>query len=75
MRLHLEGHDPLTAVITYQGRRHTCTSRTMYPGIDGMPVGHMWITNEIRVAFHRRDNTIVATVDDHGQTYELRPMG
>lgn len=75
MKLHLEGEtNPVTAVITYQGQRYTYTSKLLYVGqIDGMPCGDRWITDEIRVAFHRADETIVATVYDHADIYELRP--
>lgn len=75
MEFRIEGDDnPVTAVITHQGREYRTISRTMYLGlIDGMPVGYLWIGEEIRIAFARHDGTIRATVDDHGQTYELWP--
>lgn len=74
MKLHIEGDDPATAVITYQGRQYRHTSRTMYLGLsDGMPVGDTWITSEIRVFFHRAEGTIIATVNDQGEEYTLKP--
>lgn len=75
VKLHLEGEEnPVTAVITYQGVQYRKSSRLMWLGVDdGMPVGDMWITDEIRVFFSRRDSTIIATVSDRGREYELRP--
>lgn len=74
MKLHIEGDDPATAVITYQGREYRHTSRNMLLGLsDGMPVGDTWITSEIRVFFRRSEGTIVASVEDHGQEYTLKP--
>ncbi|QQG96202.1 hypothetical protein HBE99_04480 [Mycobacteroides chelonae] len=75
MKLHLEGEEnPVTAVITYQGVQYRKSSRLMWLGVDdGMPVGDMWITDEIRVFFSRKDSTITATVTDRGREYQLRP--
>ncbi|WP_078323656.1 hypothetical protein [Mycobacteroides salmoniphilum] len=75
MKLHIEGdQNPVTAVITYQGTEHRTTSRTMYLGlIDGMRVGEVWVTDEIRVTFYRSNGTIRAAVNDHGEEYILWP--
>lgn len=74
MELHIEGDDPATVVITYQGNEYRHTTRNMRLGLsDGMPVGDTWITDEVRVFFRRSEGTIIATVRDHGEEYILRP--
>ncbi|WP_100469614.1 hypothetical protein [Mycobacteroides abscessus] len=74
MKLHIEGDDPATVVITYQGREYRHSTRNMRLGLsDGMPVGDVWITSEIRVFFQRSDGTIIANVRDHGEEYVLLP--
>lgn len=75
MKLHIEGDDPVIAVITYQGQQYRHTSRNMRLGLsDGMPVGDTWIADEIRVFFRRLEGTIIASVRDHGEEYSLKPV-
>lgn len=76
MKLHIEGNqNPVTAVITYQGREYRKTSEIMYLGKDdGTPVGDVWISDEIRIFFQRAEGTIIANVRDHGEEYTLKPI-
>lgn len=66
MKLRVGQPNPATAVITviaYQGQRYTNSSRLLYAGrIDEMPC-----------RYRRTDETIVATVYDRVDVYELRP--
>ncbi len=66
MKLLVGQPDPATAVITvvaYRGQRYMNTSRLLYAGrIDEMPCRD-----------RRTDETIVATVYDRVDVYELRP--